>query len=42
MKELIFLILAACAWAGDAQHGATVLEEQNCLECNRERARYRP
>lgn len=34
MKELVFLVVAACAWAADAQRGAAVLEQQNCLECH--------
>src|ERR1041385_8786378 len=32
-----FTILAAvpaCLWAADANHGATVLQEQNCLQCH--------
>jgi len=34
MKPVVFLALTACAWAGDAQHGSAVVQEQGCLECH--------
>jgi cytochrome c551/c552 len=34
MKRIFLLALTACAWAADAQHGATVVQDQSCLECH--------
>jgi mono/diheme cytochrome c family protein len=34
VKKLFFLSLAACVWAGDAQRGSIVLDQQGCLECH--------
>jgi len=34
MKPLLLLALTACVWAGDAQHGSVVVQEQSCLECH--------
>lgn len=34
MKEICFLTLAVCAWAGDAQRGSIILSDQGCLECH--------
>jgi len=34
MKLVLLLGLSACLWAGDAQHGSTVIQDQLCLECH--------
>jgi cytochrome c2 len=34
MKRVLLFALTASAWAGDAQHGSTVVQEQSCLECH--------
>ena len=34
MKRILLFTLTACAWAGDAQHGAIVVQDQSCLECH--------
>jgi mono/diheme cytochrome c family protein len=34
MKKVLLVSLAVCAWAGDAQRGSVVVDEQGCLECH--------
>ena len=34
MKTILFVVLTGCAWAIDAQHGSTVVQDQSCLECH--------
>ena len=34
MKKFLLLALTAYAWAGDVQHGSTVVRDQGCLECH--------
>jgi len=34
MKRILLFASTACAWAGDAQHGAIVVQDQSCLECH--------
>ena len=34
MKSILLLALTASAWAADAQHGSTVVQDQSCLECH--------
>jgi mono/diheme cytochrome c family protein len=35
LRFLAFFVASSiCIWAGDAQHGSMVVDEQNCLECH--------
>jgi mono/diheme cytochrome c family protein len=34
VKRVLLLTFTACLWAGDAQHGAVLVQDQNCLECH--------